>query len=148
MYIEGIGEVKLIDKNECRLLNRAKSLLDGMEKGEDVKVRERIDLVIRGEIGITYGQMMIEARGVFGREDIKDLVDLTFGECVWFGKWLVSNKMRLRKKYPSTFVMKVARTREDDILHERAKQKQWYEGKFTKRRGKGIELRKKTTGKC
>jgi len=142
MYVEGIGEVELIGRKsgndrfkrvgrvgreggrEGRGERESKGSREerggiNTEKLNIVKLRERLDLVIRQEVGISYGQMMIEASRLNGRE-IRDLVEMSLVECTGLGGYMVRNRVTLRKRYPSG-VVRVSRNREDEVLHERAK---------------------------
>ena len=143
MYFEGIGEVTLLSKTTIQdergkdnggvlSIRECKDRV-GMrgEKLGIVKARERLDLIIRDEVGITYGQMMCEARGAYRRE-IRDLVGMSLVECLEFGEWMMRNRMRLRRKYPSA-VVRTKRTREDEDLHDASER--------IERRNKRFELR-------
>lgn len=53
MYIEGIGEVQIVSRNSIR-----PRTIDGNEKSSSTKARERLDLIIRAEVGISYQEML------------------------------------------------------------------------------------------
>ena len=89
VHPENIGKVKLVKNIEPR------------KDITSLKVaRRRLDFNVRPRVGIRYLDMITEARKFFDRESIKDIGDLSAGECKRFGKYLIVEMDRLRKEYP------------------------------------------------